>query len=131
MAVSQIGTFTFVSMLPPPPFPYQNLEFEARAGVNGYAAWKTGIMADQFQVSTLIDLPTIAAAATIFSNYQALVAASPVGIAYAGMPLPFYVLVQKVEAEEMRATVLGVGGINGTSRAILRAKWTLIPWVLP
>ncbi len=131
MAVSSIGTFTFVSMQPPPSFPYQGIELESRAGINGYAAWKTGITADPFGVTTLRDVATLGAAESLFTSYQALVAADPVLIAYAGSYLPFRVLVLRVEPEELRATVLGVGGINGVSRAIVRAKWLLLPWVQP
>lgn len=128
MANSQIGNYTFVSMLPPPLFPYEGTELEARAGVNGYAAWKTGKAADDFTVVTLRDVASLAAAAAAFANYQTLVAAAPQTIYYAGMILPFKVLVRKVEPEEIRQVVRGVGGISGTSGAIVRAKWSLLPW---
>jgi len=131
MAASSIGAFDFVSMLPPPSFPFAGMEFEARAGVNGYAAWKTGYAADRFSVTTVRDVVNFAAATVLFANYQTLVGANPQTIYYGGGQLPFYVLVEKVEPEEIRQVVLGVGGINGVSRGLVRAKWMLIPWVLP
>lgn len=130
MAASQIGSFDFVSMLPPPYFPRPALEYEARAGVSGYAAWKTGITADQFQVTTLRDLASFNAAESQFLAYQTICGTVQT-IRYAGDLMPFMVLVQCCEPEEIRRIALGVGGILGVSRAIVRAKWTLIPWVQP
>lgn len=131
MAVSSIGVYTFVSMLPPPSHPFAGMEFESRAGVDGYAAWKTGYAADRFSVTTFRDLANLAAAQAQFALYQTLVGASPVAIVHAGSTLPFYVLVERVEPEEIRAILLGVGGINNLSYGIVRAKWSLIPWVMP
>lgn len=131
MANSQIGTFQFVSMAPPPVYPRAGLEYESRAGVDGYAAWKTGNTAERFAVSTFADTASLAAAIALYGSYQALVGQSPQAIYYAGTALPFLVLVEKVEAEEIRSIVRGVGGVLGNSAAIVRAKWTLISWVQP
>lgn len=130
MAISQIGSFQFVTMNPPPQFPFPGMEFEARAGVNGYAAWKIGWAADRFQVVTFRDCVDLAAAQSEYTNYQTLVGAAPQTIHYAGMLLPFKVIVERVEADQVTSTALGVGGILGTSRGYVRAKWSLIPWVV-
>lgn len=131
MANSQIGSFTFVSMAPPPVFPKSGLELESRAGVDGYSAWQTGNTAERFTVSTLKDTASLAAALALYESYQALVGQGAVAIAYAGTALPFLVLVEKVEAEEIRKIVRGVGGTLGNSQGLIRAKWSLIPWVQP
>lgn len=113
----------------PPDIPTPTIEVERRAGVNGVTIWNTGTRPPAFVLVTMRDTVNQADAITAFSNYATLVGAAPQTLVYQGLTWAYKVAVLAVEPVELRATILGVGGVLGNSRGLARVRWTLQPWV--
>jgi hypothetical protein len=123
MPASAFGAYDFVQMSRRPAAPTQKIVLESRAGVAGNAAWSTGVRSDPQQIQTLRDVGTYSDAVTLCATYENLVG-TVVSITYGGAVLGYTALVLAVEAQP-EAVALGVGGIAGSSAALVRATWTI------
>jgi len=104
----------------------QTFDREHRAGVNGIGLWLTGTRGEPFQITTIVDCVSIAAAGTAFLAYVAAIT-SKKDLYYDGA-LWGTVVVQNVVLQSIEKFAKGVGGIQdftGGSGAILTANWTL------
>ena len=123
MPTSSLGAATFVSMDRRPAKPTQKIQLESKPGVAGSAAWLTGVRSDPQQVTTVADVASYSAAQTLCATYQAMVG-TVVAITHGGVSLGYYALILDVDAQP-EAIALGVGGLGGSSRALVRARWTI------
>ncbi len=125
-AYSKIGPYEVITMSPRPPKTAEQVVLESQAGKDGHAAWKTGTRGKQFTVKTVVDEFDFPSAQALCDSYEALIS-NVVPIRYADRVMPFTVLVLDVTAVPTR-TVLGIGGRQGTSRAMVEATWKLVTW---
>lgn len=128
MANSAIGPFNFIAMSKPPEGPNQRLALETRAGVNGTSVWKIGDGGQPFQIRTTADAANFAAAVALFRSYEAAIGTGPVGLIFGGVGMNYLVAILDVSPDDVAATAIGVGGLLGSSNAIVRATWKLLPW---
>lgn len=129
MAASSIGAFTFISLSPFPRAPLPQFDLEFRSGRNGCTVWAIGTHPEPFQVATLRDCVNLLDAKLVISNYSAAVGGAPVALVHNGVTWGYPVLILDVEPLEVTATIRGVGGILGNSTGLVRARWTLLPFV--
>lgn len=113
-------------MHPRPQGAQEGIVLESRAGAAGHAAWKTGSRGESITVETLADVSSYANAVTLCGSYEAA-AGSLLACTMGGASVGTY-LVTRVNATP-EAIVLGVGGLAGQSRALVRATWHLVAWV--
>jgi hypothetical protein len=123
MPASYFGTAAFLTMVPRPQGPTQKIALESRPGVNGNAAWATGIRSEPQQIETLRDVVDWSAALTLCAGYQAMVG-SVVTVTYAGTLQAFAALILDVDPQP-ESIVKGLGGVAGASTALVRARWTI------
>jgi hypothetical protein len=130
MSLYFIGDFQFFSLSRPPSLPKQRTEREVRPGTDGVSLWRTGRRGEPFTVNSSRDVSSIEAAVLFLTSYQAFQGGDPVEIVWADHEYQsLLVYVHDVEPIEDRthAVLLGIGGVNGTSGAILRCTWVLEP----
>ena len=123
MPASAFGVYDFLVMEQRPAAPAQKIQLESRAGVAGNAAWSTGVRSEPQQISTIRDVATYSDAVNLCASYEGIVG-TVVTIIYGGVALLYSALILSVDAQP-EAIVGGVGGIAGSSRALVRARWTI------
>jgi hypothetical protein len=126
---SQIGSHLLINISSVPTAPQQDIVIESQAGVTGVMAWLTGVQGQKSSFTSVVDCTSLAAALATLAQYQLYPGLGPQLVKYGGVQLPFYIKILEVKPVEVRQIVLGVGGINSTSAAILRAQWQVISWV--
>jgi len=99
---------------------------ESRAGAAGHAAWKTGTRGEHQTCESLVDVTTYALAEALVALYEA--ASGEIRACTIGGVLIGNFLITHVGAKA-EAVVLGIGGLNGLSRAQVHATWHLVAWV--
>lgn len=125
MPTNSIDSINFVDISPMPELIGQNTLVESRPGVDGHNLWLTGSRGQGQTVTTFADMTNIAAGVAAMTAYKALVG-SRVAIVWADQALPKKYDILNVQLIELKATVGGVGGLNGTSSAVLVASWTIM-----
>lgn len=123
MATCSFGALDFVSMEPRPAAPQQQVALESKAGVAGHGAFLTGVRGRTQTVTTVRDVTSWANALTLCGTYEAAVG-TVFAVTFAGTSLGFNALILGVECMPEKI-VAGVGGIGGSSAAIVTAKWTI------
>lgn len=101
-------------------------EREVRPGVNGIGIWSTGSRGEPFQVTTTLDVASIAAAGTALAAYITAILTKK-DLYYCGA-LWGTVLIQHVVLVQIKTFKAGIGGVQaftGGSGAILTVQWTL------
>ena len=124
MALTSIGAYAFISMSDPPQLAAQQLQLERKAGVNGVGFWKNGIAGSPYTVETVADVPTFSQAVDRAADYRLLPNAGPQAIYYAGIYHGLVIVLDVTATPEPVAT--GLGGLYGSSQAIVKATWKLI-----
>jgi hypothetical protein len=125
----QIESFWVLSFQGTPVGPQEFLEVLARPGVDGLAFWKTGIRGKPFTLRSKVDLVDLEQAVIVFSLYQQLVGADPVGLTWGGIQFGGYGYAFKVlDVRCLRAAAIAgcVGGLSPPSRGWLEAEWDLV-----
>lgn len=122
MPLSYFGTTPFWTMDPRPPAPQPKVQLESRAGVAGNAAWNTGTRSGPVQIETLADCASWSAAVTLAASYEALVGTVQ-AITFGGQTLSYSALILAVEARPEK--IVAGYSVYGTSRAMVRARWTI------
>lgn len=125
MSTFSIGSFNFIDMSEFPPSTRESVEVETRAGVNGHSLWLTGKRGMPFSVRTIVDVATVTAGGLLMAQYEAVVG-SQATVVYAGVPFNKTFDVLNVAPVENRKILLGIGGVSGTSGALLVADWSLV-----
>lgn len=122
----KIGSFPFVNMSPVPPNPKRRLMIETRAGVDGHAVWYDGTRGEIWTPRTVANFPSHAFARVQKQLYEAAIG-QRLSIIYADDASYNPVVVQDVQCEIIDQAG-GVGGLITplTTRALLRADWTLL-----
>lgn len=120
-----LGSFTFIDMSPMPELIGQQVMTESRPGVAGHNLWLTGARGNPQTITTWRDCINLADAITAMTNYRAAIG-SRLAIVWNGNALPRYYDVLNVGPETVERTIGGVGGVLGTSGALLIAQWQLI-----
>jgi hypothetical protein len=69
MAASSLGSLNFLSMQPCPTGPQQQIVLESKAGVAGHGAFATGIRSAPQQVTTVVDVTSMANGVTLLATY--------------------------------------------------------------
>ena len=121
-----IGLFDFIDLSRPPSGPKFELEREVRPGVEGVTFWSLGRRSAPYTLTSVRDCEDISEALNTLAAYQGAVGSGPLALVWAGVPQG-QVIVHDVEPLDggAQATLLAIGGVLGTSRAILRCAWTL------
>jgi len=125
-----IGAFEFLRLSRPLSRPTQKLVRELRPGTSGVTFWRTGKVAGPVQIASAVDAAQIEAAEGLIHQYELLVGADPVPVRWGGINLvDILAVIHDVQPVEggIFATLLGVGGLLGTSRGFCRAVWTIEP----
>jgi hypothetical protein len=130
MSINRIGPFTVVSLSRPPAFVQQELMTRSRPGVDGVSLQRLGTRGKPFQVTSVVDAPTLYGAMSIAQQYASIIGVAAVEVVWASDPFSarghwFYPMA--VDTTRLNRLVLGHGGLNGTSYARLEAIWTLQP----
>lgn len=125
--MNKIGNFPFVTMSQMPTGHRRQTIVEARSGVNGVFVWHDGFRDRPFQVVTVADAVNVADAQTAIVNYQSIIGALA-NVIFANVLRPNQVCVLDVVPmpNQIRQTLLGIGGLYGTSNGIVAAQWTLV-----
>lgn len=138
MGVNRIDNFNFITLERVdgggslPELLRQDKDIYQRAGVNGTAVSNLGVKGRQFQMRSLVDMPTKYEAEDLRFLYAALQSASRKvnlvhnDIDYASFHDVRYIVedVSQVFINRMGAAV---GGLSTPSNYTVRATWTLIP----
>lgn len=121
-----IGTFQFINIDVFPVGQKQQVSMESRPGVDGLYFWLTGQRGTPFTVTTAADVADANAAALQFIEYEQAIG-SVVSVVWNGNALPKRYVIVDVQpvTEGIRQTILGVGGLLGTSQGLVTAQWTL------
>ena len=124
---NHIGPFSFVRMTQMPLGHKNTTEIESRAGVDGVFVWLNGKRGEPFEVVTFADAPTFNDANILIQQYEQTVGALA-NVTFGGIDQPKQVAILNVRpiSDQVKAVVLGVGGLNTESYAIAMASWTLI-----
>lgn len=122
--VHSIGTFSFLTMTPAPPTRRVRSMVETRNGSDGFSIWKESIRGEAHQCQTVVDTGTFAAAQTLKALYEAACGGDKVPLIYAGVTYPD-VYIKDVRAN-IRTQLIGIGGLNPPSQALLVATWQLL-----
>ncbi len=122
-----IGSFNFISMNILPVANRDHVQIESRVGVDGHWIWSTGTRGQIMSVQTVVDLANIADAISLFNQYESAIGDS-LSVQFAGAVFtsPYDVLDVRPETEGTRQVLVGIGGLLGTSNAVLVANWQLI-----
>jgi hypothetical protein len=126
MTKFRLGDFEFVSLSRALSRPVQSIEREVRPGANGVTLWRTGKRGQPFVLMSFVDCTDTEAALNLLAQYEQLVGGDPVTAKWAGHEIAeLLVFVHQVLPDEqgLRATLLGIGGKEGTSHAFLRCHW--------
>ena len=125
-----IGAFEFISLSRVFSRPTQKLVREARPGSSGVTFWRTGKRAEPVQIESAVDVGNIEQAEALIHAYELLVGADPVVVRWGGLDLPdILAVVHDVQPVDhgVFKTLLGIGGVLGTSQAFVRALWMIEP----
>lgn len=129
--MSSIGNHQFVTIDRRPPGPQEGVVFESQAGVDGVTAWLTGNVGRTSHIASFRDCVNLADALNHMAAYELTPALGPLAIYYGNVQLPFGVKVFDVKPIEIKQIVHGIGGVLGQSKAILRARWSVMTWKVP
>jgi len=128
MSVNSIGPFHFVRLDRPPELVKQTLITRSRPGVNGVMLQRLGVRAMPFEITSMVDAPTVADAYSLYWQYRLLVGASAVPMWWAGLAIQSHLFfVMNVSPVDIRRILRGHGGLNGLSYARTVCTWTLQP----
>lgn len=121
-----IGQFDFINLSRPPSVPQQKLVRETKPGKDGVTFFQNGKRAEPFQLTSSRDCATVDDAASLVASYQDLVGQGAVSMWWCSRYRGDVVVhgVEPIDGE-VRAVLLGIGGILGTSRAMARCVWLL------
>jgi hypothetical protein len=124
-----IGDFPFIHLTRAIGGVAEQLVREVRPGVKGVTLWRTGKRAEPFALVSVVDTADCDAAEDLLHQYEDLVGQNPVPVTWEGKLLPFRVVVLHVEPleEGIHQTLIGVGGVRGTSNGLCRCVWHLQP----
>jgi hypothetical protein len=126
MARFRIGTFEFISLSRALSRPVQQIEREVRPGFDGVSFWRSGVRSEPMPLTSVADCPTVSGGLGLLTAYETLVGGDPVPVTWADLELPeLLVFVHAVLPLDhgLHATLLGIGGLNGVSRGLLRCVW--------
>lgn len=134
MSVFRLGDFSFINLTRALSRPVERLEREIRLGTSGVTFWRTGKRGEPFQLASVADVADVDAAQDLLAEYEDLVGGDPVNAIWADRAHESLVVVHNVMPLEggLHATLIGIGGLLGSSNALLRAVWlveTIDPFV--
>lgn len=122
-----IDSFSFLALRGTPVWPVEQVKVIQRAGVDGSAFLYLGKNCPPFQLSSIVDVASMAVGAALLLSYQALTEDEPVALVQGSVDwsaADLWVKVLNVQQKALQAAVT-VGGLNPPSLAILEATWTL------
>lgn len=126
MSLNTIGDAVFFTMTGPLEAAAQQVEVEARAGIDGNAVWQTGLRGEPVEVTTTIDLVgDLSTAQNVMNFYRAMKGGGPFPVIRADQYLGL-VIVLDVKSGGAELMVSALGGVNG-GNVMLSAKWSLLP----
>lgn len=125
MALFQIGPFDFINLSRAPSGSMLTIEREVRPGVPGVTFWGVGRHSEPYAVASVRDVQDADAGHLTLAAYEAIVGTGPVQLVWNGRPRQ--VIVHRVEPLDngVYQTLIGLGGILGTSNGMLRCAWLL------
>lgn len=134
--ITSISGFQFISLSQPPPLQVGRILATTRPGRDGVQLQKVGTSGAPFAVVSRADAPTIVDAHALYAQYVALqqTHTEAVRVIWGNFDLDavltrYHIL--EVSPIVISKTILGIGGLNSTSRAITVARWTLLPDLIP
>lgn len=105
----------------------QQIEAFARGGVDGHGFRKLGKRGEPFELTSIVDAPSLEQAKVGYEAYLARVATNPVVLIKDGLNWGTYVVMHVALAPKgIKAIANMAGGINPPSMAMLTCKWTLL-----
>lgn len=126
MAQFSIGIFEFVNLSRPPSTRMFQTEREVRPGVEGVTFWGLGRRSSPYQLTSVRDCIDVYDALQTLANYEAAAGLDPLLLTWGGTQWGLVFIHDVVPLDNgLYATLLGVGGTLGTSRAMLHCVWTL------
>lgn len=130
MSLNTIGNFAFVALSRPPEIEQEQVVTRARPGTDGVMLQRVGRRGRAFQLTSMVDAPTLAGAMQLYYAYTLLVGQDAVEVIWAdqflvGANSKYFVTA--VEPINIRRIVRGHGGLNGVSHARCECLWTLQP----
>lgn len=130
MIRNAIGEFQFIHLSRAFSKPVQQLAREVQSGVKGVTLWRTGKRADPISLVSVVDAADCDAAEDLLHQYEELVGGDAVSCVWEGKQLaPLRVVVLGVEPLEdgIHQTLIGIGGILGSSNGLCRCLWHVQP----
>lgn len=127
MPLNLIGPHAFISLGQCPDTTGEQPLVLSRPGVDGVAIWKTGERGRRFELRSAVDAASMAMARNLFDAYKRSVGGDPVPLVWAGLMVPYLVVVLDVQPIRITANLLGVGGLSPPSYGWCECNWTLIP----
>jgi hypothetical protein len=126
MALFQIADFMFINLSRPPSKAMKRTVREVRPGVANVTQWGVGATAQPFALLSSRDAIDTEDAQNILALYEAIVGGDPVALIWAGFNqgLVFVHSVAPLD-DGIFATLLGKGGMLGTSNAKIHCQWML------
>ena len=130
LPINRIGPFKFVSLDGAPQHAQYMMSVRSSAGMTGVQVQRLGRMGKPFSVLSFADAPTYLDAQSLAYQYSQLPGTNAAALFLGSVPQASWdlaVFVIDVQIVALKATIHGNGGLNGTSKAFIRAKWTLQP----
>lgn len=127
-----IGQFEFISLSQCRVVSGEQVEIEAKPGVDGVNIWQTGKRGDIWEATSSVNARTVQEAESLAIQYQNSKGQNPVQMKWAGVVIPgkLFMVLNVVPLEsQVFATLTSVGGIfdAGTpTYGFVRARWTLL-----
>lgn len=125
MSSYRIGEFEFVSLSRALSRQKQQLERELRPGTDGVSLWRTGRRGEPFELVSFADVESVSAAQALLARYEDAVGGEPVEAVWADDEFEGLLVIHNVLPVPggCRQTLIGVGGLLGSSHGYLRAVW--------
>lgn len=123
--INSIGAFRFISLSGPRIGVKRRLLYEMSVGVPGYGKWYEAVRGELFDVVSVVDTTSVAAAHVLLRQYESIIGSSRVPMVWASVPSG-YVTVHNVMPVRIGATISGVGGLALPSRALITCRWQLL-----
>jgi len=128
-SIYRIGDFSFVALSRAFSRPMQQVEREIKPGTDGVSLWRTGKRGEPFELLSFADVADVAAGQALLAAYEDAAGGDPVAAVWDGEEFDGSLFIHRVMPPPggLRKTLIGVGGLLGSSHAYLRAIWLVEP----
>jgi hypothetical protein len=125
-ALFKIGDFDFIDLSRAPSRSLTRTVREVRPGASGVTLHRMGSQPAPYSLVSVRDVADVETGLDLYAEYEDAVGSDPVTLIWAGVDKGLVYIHNVLPLDEgIYATLLGIGGLEGTSNGMVRAAWTL------